>query len=189
MLTVYIAPNTWFDFTLVGFQKLTVEQAEAAWARECPIFARASATCRSSSGLGRLRADELDDRHWVASPYTTQGTNFIARAAQAGSEFVCRLTSRSAYLSFEKSTLSYSYDAVANAVSATVGTTGSGLGNFALDLGNGQHDQERDELVRRRQRQRLRGQVRRQLHDRARRRPGLRHAHLRSAGPGRNCSA
>ena len=34
MNSVYIAPNTSFDFTLVGFQKLTVEQAEAAWAKE-----------------------------------------------------------------------------------------------------------------------------------------------------------
>ena len=34
MTSVYIAPNTSFDFTLLGFQNLTVEQAEAAWARE-----------------------------------------------------------------------------------------------------------------------------------------------------------
>jgi len=39
--------------------------------------------------------------------------------------------------SFEKSTLAYSYDAAANALTATVGTTGAGLGTFALDLGAG----------------------------------------------------
>ena len=70
--------------------------------------------------------------------YTTQMfTNFIDRAAQAGSEFVTLADLAQRVSSFEKSTLTHSYDAVANAVSATVGTTGSGLGTFALDLGTG----------------------------------------------------
>ena len=64
-------------------------------------------------------------------------TNFIARAAQAGSEFVTLADLAQRVSSFEKSTLTYSYDAVANAVTATVGTTGTGLGTFALDLGTG----------------------------------------------------
>ena len=64
-------------------------------------------------------------------------TNFIARAAQAGSEFVTLADLARRVASFEKSTLAYSYDAVANAVTATVGTTGTGLGTFALDLGTG----------------------------------------------------
>ena len=51
MNSVYIAPNTSFDFTLVGFQKLTPEQAEAAWAKE---WAALTAHCRSSSGPGTI---------------------------------------------------------------------------------------------------------------------------------------
>ena len=136
MNSVYIAPNTSFDFTLVGFQKLTVEQAEAAWAKEW-----ASLTAHSDLPVIVWPWHDYGPTSWmidpgVASPYTTQMyTNFIARAAQAGSEFVTLADLAQRVASFEKSTLSYSYDAVANAVSATVGTTGSGLGTFALDLG------------------------------------------------------
>ena len=137
MNSVYIAPNTSFDFTLVGFQKLTAEQAEAAWAKEW-----AALTAHRPAGhrlaLARLRADQLGDRSGVTPSYTTQMfTNFIARAAQAGSEFVTLADLARRVESFEKSTLTYSYDAVANAVTATVGTTGAGLGTFALDLGTG----------------------------------------------------
>ena len=61
MNSVYIAPNTSFDFTLVGFQKLTPEQAEAAWAKEW-----AALTAHRPAGhrlaLARLRADQLGDR-------------------------------------------------------------------------------------------------------------------------------
>ena len=138
MNSVYIAPNTSFDFTLVGFQKLTAEQAEAAWAKEW-----AALTAHSDLPVIVWPWHDYGPTNWVidegmAPSYTTQMfTNFIARAAQAGSEFVTLADLAQRVSSFEKSTLSYSYDAVANAVTATVGTTGSGLGTFALDLGTG----------------------------------------------------
>ena len=185
MNSVYIAPNTSFDFTLVGFQKLTVEQAEAAWAKEW-----AALTAHSDLPVIVWPWHDYGPTNWVLDagvtpPYTTQMfTNFIARAAQAGSEFVTLADLARRVESFEKSTLSYSYDAVANAVTATVGTTGSRPRHLRAGPGDGQHDQERGELVRLRQRQRLRGQGRRQLHDRARRHPGRRHPHHRSGGPG-----
>ena len=138
MNSVYIAPNTSFDFTLVGFQKLTVEQAEAAWAKEW-----AALTAHSDLPVIVWPWHDYGPTNWVIDagvtpPYTTQMfTNFIARAAQAGSEFVTLADLARRVESFEKSTLAYSYDAVANAVTATVGTTGAGLGTFALDLGTG----------------------------------------------------
>src|SRR4051794_14448117 len=138
MNSVYIAPNTSFDFTLVGFQKLTVAQAEAAWAKEW-----AALTAHSDLPVIVWPFHDYGATNWVLDSgvtpsYTTQMfTNFIARAAQAGSEFVTLADLAQRVASFEKSTLTYSYDAVANAVSATVGTTGSGLGTFALDLGTG----------------------------------------------------
>src|SRR3954469_621247 len=138
MNSVYIAPNTSFDFTLVGFQKLTVEQAEAAWAKEW-----AALTAHSDLPVIVWPWHDYGPTNWVLDSgvtpsYTTQMfTNFIARAAQAGSEFVTLADLAQRVASFEKSTLTYSYDAVANAVSATVGTTGTGLGTFALDLGTG----------------------------------------------------
>ena len=138
MNSVYIAPNTSFDFTLVGFQKLTVAQAEAAWAKEW-----AALTAHSDLPVIVWPWHDYGPTNWVIDSgvtpsYTTQMfTNFIARAAQAGSEFVTLADLARRVSSFEKSTLSYSYDAVANAVSATVGTTGAGLGTFALDLGTG----------------------------------------------------
>ena len=138
MNSVYIAPNTSFDFTLVGFQKLTVEQAEAAWAKEW-----AALTAHSDLPVIVWPWHDYGPTNWVIDEgvtpsYTTQMfTNFIARAAQAGSEFVTLADLAQRVSSFEKSTLTYSYDAVANAVTATVGTTGTGLGTFALDLGTG----------------------------------------------------
>ena len=59
MNSVYIAPNTSFDFTLVGFQKLTVEQAEAAWAKEWAVPDGALRPAGHRLALARLRGDKL----------------------------------------------------------------------------------------------------------------------------------
>ena len=107
MNSVYIAPNTSFDFTLVGFQKLTAEQAEAAWAKEW-----AALTAHSDLPVIVWPWHDYGATNWpidenTPPAYTTQMfTNFIARAAQAGSEFVTLADLARRVSSFEKSTLS-----------------------------------------------------------------------------------
>jgi Ca2+-binding RTX toxin-like protein len=134
--SVYLAPDTSFDFTLVEFQKKTAEQASAAWAAEW-------------SGLTK-HADlpvivwpwhDYGPTTWQIDPptpslYTTaMFTTFIQTAYNVGSEFVTLADLASRISSFEASSLSYSYDAAANTVTATVGSAAAG--KFALDLDGG----------------------------------------------------
>ncbi|WP_238298730.1 polysaccharide deacetylase family protein, partial [Methylobacterium soli] len=134
---VYIAPNTSFDFTLVGFQKLTAAQAEAAWAKEWGAL-----TAHSDLPVVVWPWHDYGPTNWLTDAadagYTTQMfTDFIARAAQAGSEFVTLADLAGRVASFEKSNLSYSFDAAANLLTATAASGGGSLGEFALDLGPG----------------------------------------------------
>lgn len=135
MKSVYIAPNTSFDFTLVGYQHLTAAQAEAAWAKEWGTL-----TAHSDLPVVVWPWHDYGPTDWLTdttdSGYTQQMfTDFIARAAQAGSEFVTLndLAQRSA--TFEKSDVSYSFDAASSVLTASATTASGDLGKFALDVG------------------------------------------------------
>jgi Ca2+-binding RTX toxin-like protein len=135
--SVYIAPNTSFDFTLVGYQHLTATQAAAAWAKEWGTL-----TAHSDLPVVVWPWHDYGPTDWLTDTtdagYTAQMfTDFIARAAQAGSEFVtlADLAQRSA--TFEKSDVSYSFDAASNVLTAGVTTASGDLGKFALDVGAG----------------------------------------------------
>ncbi|WP_332690087.1 hypothetical protein, partial [Devosia sp.] len=86
---VYIAPNMSFDFTLMGWLGLTVEQAQAKWAAE---WAELNANSDMPIVVWPwhdygVTAWSLDEGQ--PSPYTqAMFTNFIATAYAAGTEFV-----------------------------------------------------------------------------------------------------
>ena len=86
MNSVYIAPNTSFDFTLVGFQKLTAEQAEAAWAKEWAVPDGALRPAGHRLALARLRGDKLGvDRADTPTPPRCSRTSLRARPRPAPS--------------------------------------------------------------------------------------------------------
>ncbi len=133
---VYIAPNTSFDFTLVGFQGKTAAEAGAAWAKEWnDLTAKAEVpvvvwpwhdygpTLWDFDGTG------APSRYSIA-----MFTDWISRAAAAGSEFVTLEDLAQRIETLAKSTLTSSV--VGNVITATVGSTDAG--RFALDVdGNG----------------------------------------------------
>ncbi|CAN5321722.1 hypothetical protein BH11PSE5_BH11PSE5_24990 [soil metagenome] len=129
---VYIAPNTAFDFTLMEFQKKTVAEAEAVWAKE---FAQIAA--HGETPIVVWPWHDYGPAMWStdsASPYTTQMfTNYIAMAAKAGMEFVTLGDLADRISAFEKATITSTV--TGNVINATV-TAPQSVGTFALDLDN-----------------------------------------------------
>ncbi|MER2265838.1 DUF4214 domain-containing protein [Methylobacterium oxalidis] len=131
---VYIAPNMSFDFTLLEFQKKTLDEAAAAWQQEISSLLK-----KSDLPVVVWPWHDYGPTAWSVSPpspspYTQDlFTNFIRTAYEAGSEFVTLEDLAERVAAFEKSSLTYSFDAAANALTASV--TSTGAGKFALDLG------------------------------------------------------
>ncbi|MBK3402640.1 DUF4214 domain-containing protein [Methylorubrum populi] len=131
---VYIAPDISSDFTLVEFQQKTPAQASAAWQQEW-----ASLLARSDLPVVVWPWHDYSLTGWpvnagAPSPYTQEMfTSLVRTAYQAGSEFVTLADLAQRVVSFEQSGLQYSFDAAANAVTATV--TSTDAGKFALNLG------------------------------------------------------
>jgi Ca2+-binding RTX toxin-like protein len=128
---VYIAPNTSFDFTLMEFQKKTVAEAEAVWAKEF-----AALTANADAPVVVWPWHDYGPTMWsadgVASAYTTQMfTNFVAMAAKSGIEFVTLADLAARVQAFDKAQVTTSV--VGNVISATV-TSPLGTGLFALDV-------------------------------------------------------
>ncbi|HYC46514.1 MAG TPA: hypothetical protein VED01_13655, partial [Burkholderiales bacterium] len=130
---VYIAPNAQFDFTLVEFLGMTPAQASAAWAAEW-----ASLTKHTDVPVVVWPIHDYGIAAWgtnppAASPYSTQMyTDYIARAYNAGAEFVTLADLAERIRSFGDSRLTVSVSG--NTVSANV--TSTDAGRFALDLDN-----------------------------------------------------
>ncbi|MCW5773350.1 MAG: M10 family metallopeptidase C-terminal domain-containing protein, partial [Rhodospirillaceae bacterium] len=131
---IYIAPNVSFDFTLAGWQNLTPQQAEAAWAKEWTDL-----TSHAEVPIVVWPWHDYGPTEWVVDPpdpskYTTEMyTNFIAAAAAAGTEFVTLADLAQRMQSFEQSTIDYSTSG--NVVTASV--KGGEVGKFALDIDGG----------------------------------------------------
>ncbi|MGE7416221.1 polysaccharide deacetylase family protein [Methylobacterium tarhaniae] len=137
---VYIAPNTSFDFTLIGYQKLTPAQADAKWASEWNDL-----VSHSDLPVVVWPWHDYGPTNWpldpgVASNYTQQMfTSYIQRAYQAGSEFVTLADLAQRVATLEKSDVNYTWNASTNVLAASVTTAATGdLGKFSLDLGAGQ---------------------------------------------------
>ncbi len=128
---IYLAPNMSFDFTLVGFQGKTPEQAYAAWLAEFSAL-----TAHADTPVIVWPWHDYGPTRWsvdpgVASPYTlAMYTNFIAAAATAGAEFVTMLDLSERIKSLEKSSLTFTK--TGDIISAKV--TSVDAGKFALDL-------------------------------------------------------
>lgn len=125
---VYLAPNTFFDFTLIEFQKKTVAEAEAIWQQQFDTL-----TKNADAPVVVWPWHDYGPAMWSTdgtSPYTKQMfTNWIAHAAQANMEFATLddLAGRIAALHATTITSTVSGDTI----TATVGKT---TGTFALDV-------------------------------------------------------
>ncbi|MCU6454550.1 M10 family metallopeptidase C-terminal domain-containing protein [Sphingomonas sp. A2-49] len=126
---VYIAPNTSFDFTLIEFQKKTVAEASAVWAKEL-----AALTKNGDAPVVVWPWHDYGPTAWnadgLASPYTKQMfTDFIAQAAKADLEFITLADLATRISAFQNTTITSSV--VGNTITATVGAT---TGTFSLDV-------------------------------------------------------
>jgi serralysin len=128
---VYIAPNVTFDFTNVEFKKMTTAQASAQWLSEWN-----SLTAHSDVPVIVWPWHDYGAAMWptdvgVPSPYSTQMyTDFIARAYNAGAEFVTLGDLAHRISNFNDSALNTSV--AGNIVTANVRSPDAG--KFALDL-------------------------------------------------------
>lgn len=130
---VYIAPNMSFDFTLMGWLGLTIQQAEAKWAAEW-----AELNANSDMPIVVWPWHDYGVTAWSLdegspSPYNqAMFTNFIAAAYAAGTEFVTLADLAARIKAFERADFGFS---VAGDVVTMHATPQSGLlGTFALDL-------------------------------------------------------
>ncbi|KQN19486.1 cadherin [Sphingomonas sp. Leaf33] len=127
---VYLAPNTFFDFTLMEFQKKTVAEAEAFWAKEF-----ATLTAEADAPVIVWPWHDYGPAMWSnggTSPYvTSMFTNWIARAAQSGMEFVTLADLAGRISAFQASTITTSVSG--NTITASVSASAA-AGNFALDV-------------------------------------------------------
>ena len=128
---VYLAPNMSFDFTLVGFQGKTADQAYATWLSEFSAL-----TAHADAPVVIWPWHDYGPTAWsvdqgVASPYTAaMYTNFIAAAAASGAEFVTMSDLASRIQSLEKAAVTVT--STATAITAKV--VSADAGKFALDL-------------------------------------------------------
>ena len=132
---VYFAPNVSFDFSLIEFQNLSPEQAEARWAGEFDQI-----TSKGSTPIIHFPWHDYGPTNWTTtegqdSGYTREMfTNFVARAYRSGTEFVTGADLARRIESFAEADLQI--DEIDGGVRATV--SGSNLGTFALELEAGQ---------------------------------------------------
>ncbi|WP_051319617.1 polysaccharide deacetylase family protein [Planktothrix agardhii] len=135
---VYLAPNMKFDFSLIEFEKKTVPEAEAVWNQEYNDIASHAA---------------MPIFHWpwhdyapttapgAAPGYTEQMfTNLIAKAYNAGAEFVTANDLSNRIKTFEKAKISTS--STENTITAKVeAATNTDVGTFGLNVEKGQQIQ------------------------------------------------
>ncbi|MCP3733949.1 M10 family metallopeptidase C-terminal domain-containing protein [Sphingomonas sp. RP10(2022)] len=126
---VYIAPNTFFDFTLIEFQKKTVAEAQAEWAKEF-----ATLTKGADAPVVVWPWHDYGPTMWTSdgtiSGYTKQMfTDFIAQAAAAGMEFVTLADLANRVNAFHDTTITSTV--AGDTITATVGAT---TGTFSLDV-------------------------------------------------------
>jgi serralysin len=130
---VYIAPNMSFDFTLVGFQNKTAEEALDAWKAEFNNLSK-----NSDMPIVVWPWHDYGPTEWMIDPPTASEytlamyTEFIRTAFQAGAEFVTLADLAQRIRAFDQTTFSYTVSG--DTINATVTPTSNTLGTFALDL-------------------------------------------------------
>jgi serralysin len=128
---VYFAPNTSFDFTLIGFQQLDPAQAEAAWLKEYNNI-----VSQGTTPIIHFPWHDYGLTNWPSEPGVDPGytlamfTNFIERAYNQGTEFVTGADLAQRIESFVATRVEITQ--VGSEIVAQV--TGSDVGKFALDV-------------------------------------------------------
>ncbi|HCF29701.1 MAG TPA: polysaccharide deacetylase, partial [Cyanobacteria bacterium UBA11049] len=126
---VYFAPNIAFDFSLIGFQKLTAQQAEAVWAQEY-----ADVTRHTSQAIIHWPWHDYGPTSFEPGYTKEMFTNFIARAYNDNTEFVTLADLQQRIRSFEKAKLFESVNG--DTITARVDSTD--VGKFSLDVNSNQ---------------------------------------------------
>lgn len=125
---VYIAPNMSFDFTLIGFQQKTAEQALAIWQSEF-----AALTAKADVPVVVWPWHDYGPTNWGNDGYTTtMFTEFLRTAATAGAEFVTLEDLADRIRAFNTSSISF--DVNGDVIEASV--TSMDAGKFGLDIDN-----------------------------------------------------
>jgi serralysin len=141
--SVYLAPNLYFDFTLLEFgipvydaatgtyipQKLTAEQATAEWIKQFNGL-----TSHANKPIVMLPWHDYGPTNWDNKGYTTDMfTGLIQTAYTSGAEFTTLNDASQRIKAFEQSKLAI--NSSNNTLTATVTpAAGTSLGKFGLDL-------------------------------------------------------
>jgi peptidoglycan/xylan/chitin deacetylase (PgdA/CDA1 family) len=123
---VYFAPNMSFDFTLIDFKKLTAAQAEVEWAKEY-----AQLTKHGNNPFLEFPIHDFGITEKEPGYTRAMFENFIARAANDGTEFVTLDDAQKRIRAFEKASLTV--DQVGDTITAKV-TNATDIGEFAIDI-------------------------------------------------------
>ncbi|NJO94361.1 MAG: polysaccharide deacetylase family protein [Hydrococcus sp. RM1_1_31] len=120
---VYFAPNMSFDFSLIGFKKLTAQQAELVWQQEYQEIV-------NNAAQPIVLFPWHDYGPTLTEPGYTEAmyTNFIARAYNDNTEFVTFADLYQRIITFEKSQLFI--DQNGNTITAKVNS--NDVGKFGL---------------------------------------------------------
>lgn len=141
--SVYLAPNLWFDFTLIGFgipvpdgnggfipQPLTAEEAQAEWIRQYN-----EVISHSNKPIVLMPWHDYGPTNFDNNGYTQEMfTALIQEAYNSGAEFVTLADASQRIQSFEQSKLFI--ESSGNTITAEV--IASGVGNFGLDISGDQ---------------------------------------------------
>ena len=126
---VYFAPNIAFDFSLIGFQKLTAQQAETVWAQQY-----ADVTRHASQAIIHFPWHDYGPTQFEPGYTKDMFTNFIARAYNDNTEFVTLADLQQRIRSFGSTKLSESV--TGDIITAHVNSTD--VGKFSLDVNSNQ---------------------------------------------------
>ncbi|MDF3351818.1 hypothetical protein HKX17_16855 [Sulfitobacter sp. KE34] len=129
---VYLAPNMSFDFSLIDFQNLTPEEAEAVWDKELKDI-----TTNANTPIIAFPWHDYGPTEWAfgeeASSYTYEMfDNFLAAAHASGTEFVTGKDLAERIATFEASELTLAR--TGDIITAQV-VSGNAAGRFALEVG------------------------------------------------------
>ena len=140
--SVYLAPNLWFDFTLIGFgipvpdgnggfvpQPLTAEEAEVEWIRQYN-----EVTSHSNKPIVLMPWHDYGPTNFNGGGYNQQMfTSLIEEAYNQGAEFVTLDDASQRIKAFEQAQLFV--ESSGNTITAEV--KASNVGNFGLDINEG----------------------------------------------------
>jgi serralysin len=123
---VYFAPNVSFDFSLIDFRKLTPAQAEVVWAQEYSKL-----TKHGNSPFIEFSWHDYGVTQSEPGYNLAMFENFLARAANDGTEFITLDDAQQRIRAFEQSQLTVTQ--VGDVVTAQVGNA-TNVGKFAVDI-------------------------------------------------------